>query len=113
MADNERHHDSTPSETFDITPESIEAFRHSDIDLNELFERIKLTNGKLALKLYALSEDYRQHGHTPEDKTAFITGLLTFIKLHEMQKDSEPFAEIFELPAYTDDKHTPTDNLSA
>ena len=112
MADNERHHDSTPGETFDITPESIEAFRHSDADLDELFERIK-HDKKLALAFYALAEDYRRRGHTTEDKTAFLTGLLTSIKLHEMQKDSEPLAEIFELPAYTDDKHTPTDNLSA
>lgn len=103
--------DSHPEYTFDITPESIEAFRHSDTDLEELLERIKRTNGKLALELYALAEDYRSRSknHSTEDKAAFISGLLTTLKLQEMQKDSLPLAEIFELPAYTDENHTPTD----
>lgn len=111
MADHEKHvPGSDAGADFDVTPESIEAFRHSHVDLNEFLEKIKQTNGKLALELYALSEDYRQHGaKTAEDKTAFINGLLTVIKLREMQKGSEPLAEIFELPVYTDENHTPTD----
>jgi len=103
--------DSNPGAEFDITPESIEAYRHSDTDLKQLLEKIKQTNGKLAVELYALAEDYRNasEDHSIEDKTAFINGILTILQLQEMQKESVPLAEIFELPAYTDDKHTPTD----
>lgn len=112
MADYERHTpDPNTGADFDITPESIEAFRHSDANLEELLERIKQINGQLALELYALAEDYRSHSanQSTTDKTAFIKGFLTSIKLREMQKESEPLAEIFELPAYTDENHTPTD----
>lgn len=112
MANNEQSPPDSPLEyTFDISPESIEAFRHSDANLEELLERIKRTNGQLALELYALGEDYRSHSrnHSAEDKAAFISGLLTVLKLQEMKQASEPLAEIFELPAYTDEKHTPTD----
>lgn len=104
----------TPGGMSDITPASIEALRHSEVNLDEFLQYLKRTQGKLALELYALADDYRQSGeHSPDSVASFIDGLLTMLKAGDMQRDSRPLDELFNLPPHTDEHHTPTDPLSA
>jgi hypothetical protein len=110
VGNNEYHSpDSTPGNHHHISPELLEAFKHSDYNAREFNDELKRSDGELVLALDTLAERIRQQGPYSSDfKAGFLMGALAIFKIKDMEKQSEALAAILNLPSHIDELHTPT-----
>lgn len=111
MANNERYSpDSQPGEHSHIPPAVIEAFKDSPFDVNQFYNEIKDTEGKMLLALEAVAERFRKSGaDSAEFKRGALVGILATIKMYDIKEGSEWLEKLFSQPVHTDEQHTPLD----
>lgn len=111
MADNERYSpDSQPGEHPHIPPEVIEAFKDSPFDVNQFYNEIKDTDGKMLLALEAIAERFRKSDtESAEFKRGVLIGILATIKMYDIKEGSEWLKGLFNQSAHIDEQHSPVD----
>ena len=111
MADNERFlSDSTPGGYPHIPPEVIEAFKKSPLDIDKYYQEARENDGELISLMQIIAERFRKEGnHNEEYKRGVLVGMLATLKLVGLKEESQTLAKLFELPAHTDEIHTPAD----
>lgn len=114
MANNEAHSSQPASgNEAHLSPELLDAFSHSNYDLNEYYEELKKHEGQPLLALAAFAERRRKEGNFSADyKAGFFDATVILFILQDMNKESAELDATLELASYTDSQHTPPEPAS-